>query len=250
MRVWKQALLLNAWLALTGAFIPSQAATAPPTPEGQPRKETTTNPRPRTEVLISGTSNGWLWAGSGTIVAFAVFGAYAWQRRRRQPSLQKGQDARPDSDHEPDTAYAELTDEERASLQPLSDVVGYLCLGEPVLGAPSSFPVTKPQFRIGRSSNNDLTVRDPSVSRRHAELRLQRDGVITIHDLSSMNGVYLNNKRIRNAPLSEGDKIDLGDLTLSFTFIQPESDRAETLSLVSEEDSSVIDIKFSGRGAA
>jgi len=252
MRARKQAVLLIAWLVLTGTFIQSQAATVPPTPEGQPRKQTTAIAPPHTEVMVPDTGSGWLWAGAGTLVAFAVFGAYAWQRRRRQPPSRKERDERPDSDldHDPDTAYAALTDEERASLQPLSEVVGYLCLGEPILGAPSSFPITKPEFRVGRSSNNDLTVRDPSVSRHHAELRMQRDGVITLHDLSSMNGVYLNNKRIRNAPLSEGDRIDLGDLTLSFTFLEPESDRAQTMSLVTHEESSVIDIKFSGRGAA
>ncbi|MGH2804437.1 MAG: FHA domain-containing protein, partial [Thermoleophilaceae bacterium] len=56
----------------------------------------------------------------------------------------------------------------------------------------------------------DITLGDPDVSRRHAEIRLEDDGV-SIEDLGSTNGTYVNGERI-GAPrrLQDGDEVKLG----------------------------------------
>jgi hypothetical protein len=66
------------------------------------------------------------------------------------------------------------------------------------------------QFVIGRTSDCQLSLDDPLVSRRHAVLTVEPDGVF-IEDLGSRNGVFLNNQRIeRRARVNDGDVIRIG----------------------------------------
>ncbi len=80
----------------------------------------------------------------------------------------------------------------------------------------SSSPITSATFRIGRLSDNDLVLRDASVSRHHAEIRRRRDGSFQVLDLDSMNGVLVNGKRIKESPLADGDRLEIGDVSLTF----------------------------------
>ena len=62
---------------------------------------------------------------------------------------------------------------------------------------------------IGRSRDCDISVDDPNVSRRHAELR-NEDGRWVVADLGSTNGVKVNGRRVEKSPLEPGDEIVLG----------------------------------------
>jgi hypothetical protein len=68
---------------------------------------------------------------------------------------------------------------------------------------------------IGRSRECDLTLDDPNVSRRHAEIR-QEQGGWWIVDLGSTNGVEVNGKRVERARLEVDDAIVLGTTELRF----------------------------------
>ena len=71
--------------------------------------------------------------------------------------------------------------------------------------------------RLGRDSANDLAFPgDPKISRSHAELR-DRDGQWIIVDLASSNGTKVNDRRIDQHPLRDGDRIQLGRTTIVFT---------------------------------
>ena len=83
-------------------------------------------------------------------------------------------------------------------------------------GDMSSHSVNVPLFTIGRMGNNDLVLEDPSVSRHHAEIRCARDGSFAITDLESMNGIYVNGRRVRGCALTDGDELEIGDVRLSF----------------------------------
>lgn len=72
--------------------------------------------------------------------------------------------------------------------------------------------------RIGRGTErNEVVLKHPSISRRHAQISLRKDGVYEITDMESLNGVFVNDRKIKNAPLADGDIIDVGDLTFKFT---------------------------------
>src|SRR5713101_813919 len=77
------------------------------------------------------------------------------------------------------------------------------------------FLLDRPVSTIGRSSVNDLPISDKMLSRQHA--RIVRDGsnTLTIEDLGSRNGTYLNGERLVSVrPLKSGDRITVGGVTL------------------------------------
>ena len=73
-----------------------------------------------------------------------------------------------------------------------------------------------PRATIGRSKEAQCVLRDPNVSRRHAELRRSATGDWTIADLGSTNGVKVNGRRISSTRLNPGDQVTLGTTTFTF----------------------------------
>jgi len=84
------------------------------------------------------------------------------------------------------------------------------------------YPITKTTWRIGRGSDNEMTLQDSSVSRRHAEIHRDKGDVFTIFDLDSLNGVFVNNDKVKKQILHEGDILDIGDISLRFTLLSNE----------------------------
>jgi pSer/pThr/pTyr-binding forkhead associated (FHA) protein len=69
--------------------------------------------------------------------------------------------------------------------------------------------------RIGRSLAADVRFDDATVSRRHALVVHQADGTRVLDD-RSLNGVYVNGRRVEWSPLADGDQIVVGRHTLYF----------------------------------
>jgi pSer/pThr/pTyr-binding forkhead associated (FHA) protein len=69
--------------------------------------------------------------------------------------------------------------------------------------------------RIGRRVTADIVLDDSSVSRRHA-LVLERGGAPMIADDRSLNGVYVNGRRVREAQLHHGDEVQIGARLMRF----------------------------------
>jgi hypothetical protein len=63
--------------------------------------------------------------------------------------------------------------------------------------------------RIGRRAASDIVLDDVTVSRRHA-LVLERAGRPVIADDRSLNGVFVNGRRVREARLENGDEVQIG----------------------------------------
>ena len=69
---------------------------------------------------------------------------------------------------------------------------------------------------IGRSPDNDIFLDDVTVSRKHAVL-VQSNGEFRIEDLGSLNGTFVNRRRIDSAArLQSGDEVQIGKYRLSF----------------------------------
>jgi predicted nucleic acid-binding Zn-ribbon protein len=86
--------------------------------------------------------------------------------------------------------------------------------------------------RVGRSLAADVRFDDPTVSRRHALLVRQPDGVRVLDD-RSLNGVFVNGERIEWRMLRDGDEIVVGRYRLRFLSVpaQPEHVSAPTAGL-------------------
>ena len=68
---------------------------------------------------------------------------------------------------------------------------------------------------IGRSPECQIFLDDVTVSRRHAEL--ERNGeTFTIRDLGSLNGTYVNRRRIESIVLHDDDEVQIGKYRLTF----------------------------------
>jgi hypothetical protein len=77
-----------------------------------------------------------------------------------------------------------------------------------------------PRARIGRSKDAECVLRDPNVSRHHAELQRSPNGDWTIADLGSTNGVKVNGRRVASTRLTPGDQVTLGTTTFRFDIEQ------------------------------
>ncbi|HEX6739421.1 MAG TPA: FHA domain-containing protein, partial [Vicinamibacteria bacterium] len=75
---------------------------------------------------------------------------------------------------------------------------------------------------LGRSPDLDVYLNSPSVSRRHARLRISAKEV-TLEDLGSKNGTYLHGERLESpARLQDGDELRLGSIRIKFRVVGAE----------------------------
>jgi hypothetical protein len=68
---------------------------------------------------------------------------------------------------------------------------------------------------IGRSPDCGIFLDDVTVSRKHAVL-VERDKAFFIEDQGSLNGTFVNRKRVESAQLDDGDELQVGKYRLSF----------------------------------
>ena len=81
--------------------------------------------------------------------------------------------------------------------------------------AGSKFLLDTDVTRAGRHPDSDIFLDDITVSRRHAEV-VKVDGGYRVRDVGSLNGTYLNRERIDEAPLTNGDEVQIGKFKLVF----------------------------------
>ena len=81
--------------------------------------------------------------------------------------------------------------------------------------AGESFTVDRDRMSIGRTPDAAVFLDDVTVSRNHA-LIVRRDDGLYIDDLGSLNGTYVNRRRIESHKLEDGDEIQVGKYKLSY----------------------------------
>jgi len=81
-------------------------------------------------------------------------------------------------------------------------------------GTRKEFPISSSKTIIGRKEDCDLRIPLSEVSRQHAVLMLA-DDAITLRDLGSSNGTFVNNKRITEQELDPGDHIVIGPVVFT-----------------------------------
>ena len=81
--------------------------------------------------------------------------------------------------------------------------------------AGEAFNITGERMTIGRSPEAEVFLDDVTVSRNHALLVSRRDGLY-IDDLGSLNGTYVNRRRIESHRLQNGDELQVGKYKLTY----------------------------------
>ena len=81
--------------------------------------------------------------------------------------------------------------------------------------AGSRFLLDQPTTSAGRHPDSDIFLDDVTVSRRHAEFRLE-GGEFQVVDVGSLNGTYVNREPVDSAVLANGDEVQIGKFRLVF----------------------------------
>jgi len=74
-------------------------------------------------------------------------------------------------------------------------------------------PLTPPGFTVGRGADADLRINDPGISRTHAQFVVTGSGPtlkVRIVDLKSTNGILVDGRKVAEAELADGSRIDIG----------------------------------------
>ena len=101
-------------------------------------------------------------------------------------------------------------EEARAGIEEAGQYLAYRAAGDVTI-----FSLTERWTRIGRSLAADIRFDDPTVSRRHALVVQQPDGVRVLDD-RSLNGVFVNGERVEWSALADGDEVLVGCHSLRF----------------------------------
>ncbi len=102
-------------------------------------------------------------------------------------------------------------DEIRDSLSEPGQYLAYRAEGESRV----AYALQREWTRIGRSLAADIRFDDPTVSRRHALIVRQPDGLRVLDD-RSLNGVFVNGERVEWSTLADGDEVVIGRHHLHF----------------------------------
>src|SRR3712207_4313690 len=97
-------------------------------------------------------------------------------------------------------------------------------------GRTESIPLEREWTRVGRSLAADVRFDDPTVSRRHALIVRQPDGVRVLDD-RSLNGVFVNGERVEWRELHDADEIVVGRYRLTFLDVAEAAVAAEDATL-------------------
>lgn len=81
--------------------------------------------------------------------------------------------------------------------------------------AGTRFSLHQELTQLGRHPDSEISLDDITVSRRHAEV-IRDSGGYTVSDSGSLNGTYVNQKRIEHTKLRHGDELQIGKFRLVF----------------------------------
>jgi FHA domain len=118
------------------------------------------------------------------------------------------------------TTATYVIDEETGELRPVDvgDVAaegGALVIRSGGGRVGQSFPLQGERMTIGRSPEAEIFLDDVTVSRDHAVL-VRRSGTWFLDDSGSLNGTYVNRRRIDSHKLEDGDELQIGKYKLTF----------------------------------
>jgi signal transduction histidine kinase len=82
------------------------------------------------------------------------------------------------------------------------------------------------RYTIGRARTSDIALNEPSISKNHCRVEYA-DGCFSVQDEGSLHGVYVNGSKVQRTELTPGCQIQLGNVTLKFSFLSGETSTAQ-----------------------
>lgn len=111
-------------------------------------------------------------------------------------------------------------------------------------GEPKVFQIERGKTVIGRREDCELRIPLGEISRRHAELIVDED-TATLRDLGSVNGTYVNNRRITEQALAPGDHIIMGPVVFTVQIDgEPSKIRKVKTRLETKQQAAIMDEMF------
>lgn len=108
-------------------------------------------------------------------------------------------------------AFGATVEDTHVSAQRPPATLGWLILGT------RAIPLAEGENVIGRDAEVAVRLDWPSVSRRHACVRVAEGGMATLEDLGSRNGTYLRGERVATLrALTDGDEIRVASIVITF----------------------------------
>ncbi len=108
----------------------------------------------------------------------------------------------------------ETAEEPGPSVDELPEGTGMLVVSRGP-NAGSSYLLDTEVTTAGRHPDSNIFLDDITVSRRHARFVKRDDGYL-VEDVGSLNGTYVNRERVEEAPLHNGDEVQIGRFRLAF----------------------------------
>jgi hypothetical protein len=175
---------------------------------------------PNTGSLIPQDYKKYLWysiAILGIIVMIMLL-INLFSRKGRQPIEELGSTV--DSDlstttekKNSNTRPKSMFTEEKASAPIIAKPAGPSVLLS-LQGRTMPFVITQKETTIGRHDSNDIPIPEQTVTGKHAKIVLE-NGILTLVDLGSTNGTFVNGVRIRSQELKSGDRFRLGNVEMT-----------------------------------
>jgi serine/threonine-protein kinase len=135
------------------------------------------------------------------------------------PQAAAGAPAAPESRPDPESSVAgawSMAPPQAAALPALQPPASSPAVARLHIGAGGLFQLEKERITVGRSHENDVMLDEVDASRFHAEL-VRRDRNYAMQDLNSVNGTFVNGRRISApTPLKDGDEIRIGTTVIRF----------------------------------
>ena len=187
---------------ITATFTPASAETT----EEEPAEE---EPPAEEENLLFGYPAVYVYGLAGVLAALLliILALVFLRRPEDRPSPAEGELELDDDDIDFDGGDDKT--EVVGAVAPVERPIAYLVRKD----TGDRLPVVKARTGIGRSSDNRVVINDPSVSRVHAQLHVNRDGGFSLTDLDSLNGTFVNEKKIKGTQeIKAGDTLGFGTI--------------------------------------
>ncbi|MCB0820301.1 MAG: FHA domain-containing protein [Bacteroidetes bacterium] len=173
---------------------------------------------PAAGQLIPEDFKPYLWYSIGIlgvlVVVMIVYNAFSKKRSNNKDEKEEEQESSAAGENRETETPVETKPATVAEPKPLATSSKHPVLLLNRDGRTETFHLRGDVITLGRHETNDITLPEVTVTGKHAVIKINGNG-ITIEDLGSTNGTFVNGERIRSRRLNPGDIVSLGKVQLT-----------------------------------